>query len=152
MAMQTILLRRHNMHATRLAQVNPKWSDETLFQEARRILIAEYQHITYNEYLPIVFGPLLTSYYSLAPLPYGNTNYEPLTDATTWNDYSSAACRFGHSQIKNFFSVPSNLTHPRANEGYLIRDQFFNPSLLYEGKVMRMKTIINKCQVGLMRR
>jgi len=52
----TIWMREHNRIANILGNLNPAWSSETVFQEARRINIAELQHITYNEFLPTLLG------------------------------------------------------------------------------------------------
>lgn len=55
-ALHVILLKEHNRIAQELALLNADWSDATLFLEARRALIAQIQHITYNEFLPILLG------------------------------------------------------------------------------------------------
>lgn len=54
--LHTLLLREHNRVADILSNLNPLWTDEKLYQEARKIVIAEIQHITYQEWLPLNFG------------------------------------------------------------------------------------------------
>jgi peroxidase len=68
LSLQTIWMREHNRIAKALAVLNPYWSDEKLFQEARRIAIASYQHILFSEWLPILIGEKVTKLYGLMPL------------------------------------------------------------------------------------
>lgn len=49
-------MREHNRVAGLLKEAHKDWNDEIIFQEARRITIAEYQHIIFNEFLPILVG------------------------------------------------------------------------------------------------
>lgn len=58
-SMHLIWARHHNYIANSLKEINPHWDDERLFQESRKILSAQLQHITYNELIPVVLGNLI---------------------------------------------------------------------------------------------
>jgi len=52
----------HNRWASIMANIQPEYDDETVFQEARRRVIAEIQAITYQEFIPSVIGSPLPAY------------------------------------------------------------------------------------------
>ncbi|XP_007424741.1 dual oxidase 2 [Python bivittatus] len=52
-AMSIVWFRYHNYWAEKLAKQNPGWSDEDVFQHARKRVIATYQNIVLYEWLPI---------------------------------------------------------------------------------------------------
>lgn len=64
-ALHTVLLKEHNRIADALIKLNPTWSDDALFLETRRAVTAQIQHITYNEFLPIILGQQITNKESL---------------------------------------------------------------------------------------
>ncbi|KAG7309987.1 hypothetical protein JYU34_004510 [Plutella xylostella] len=98
--MHTLMAREHNRVAEGLAAVNPHWDDETLFQEARRINIAEIQHITYNEFLPILLGKDVMEKFGLVLEKDGYWDgYDPNVNPDVIDGFAAAAYRFGHSLL-----------------------------------------------------
>ncbi|XP_044758013.1 peroxidase [Coccinella septempunctata] len=98
--MHTLMAREHNRLAKGLAQVNPHWDDETLFQEARRINIAIVQHITYNEFLPILLGKDVMQKFGLLLQKDGYWDgYDPNVNPNVIDAFAAAAYRFGHSLL-----------------------------------------------------
>ena len=93
-SMHTIWLREHNRLAELLHTLNSHWDPERVFQEARRVLIAEWQHVIYNEWLPLVLGPYMETL-DLSPLARGYTkSYSEETDPRIHNEFATAAFRF----------------------------------------------------------
>ena len=98
--MHTLFLREHNRVARKLGEINPQWEDETLFQESRRIVVAEWQHIVYNEWLPILLGQENMDRFGLYPLTKGFSNsYKTDFDPRIKNSFAAAAFRIGHTMI-----------------------------------------------------
>ena len=95
--MHTIFLREHNRLARRLFKLNHHWSHERVYQEARKIVGAIIQKITYYDYLTKVLGRSL--YNSLIGRYRG---YNPHVDPSIPNVFATAAFRYGHSQIQPF--------------------------------------------------
>lgn len=61
MALCTLFAREHNRKALELSQ-NMHWSDEILFQESRRWVIAIWQKIVFTEWVPATLGTALSPY------------------------------------------------------------------------------------------
>lgn len=55
-AMHTLGLRDHNRVAMELSMLNLHWNGDAVYQEARKVVGAELQHITYQHWLPKVLG------------------------------------------------------------------------------------------------
>jgi hypothetical protein len=123
-ALQTLFMRNHNRIASQLQQQHPGWSDETLYQEARKVNIAEYQGIVYNEWIPAVLGPNALPAY---------TGYNPNVNAGIANEFSTVAFRFGHSMLDNGIDRLNNngtdIADPAGATVDLAQD-FFDPNLL----------------------
>ncbi len=65
-----------------------------LFQEARKIVGAVHQHITYNEWLPIILGPRVLEIFELQLSPRGYYNqYNDTVNPTISNAFAAAAFR-----------------------------------------------------------
>lgn len=98
--LQIILMREHNRIADALAKLNPHWNDETIFQEARRIAIAEHQFISYYEWLPIFIGVENSLKNGIIYQAKGFVNdYSESVNPTIINEHATAAFRFFHSLI-----------------------------------------------------
>lgn len=140
--LHTILLREHNRLAGQLHRINNFWTDEQLYQEARRILIAKLQHVIFNEWLPVVLGCETMAKHGLMPRKSGyEENYDDSCDPSISQEMSTAAFRFGHTLIRSHF--------PRMNELYnnmsdpvAIKDHFSNPTPLYDQNVGHLESLL----------
>lgn len=125
-SMHTLWVREHNRLADELAQQHPKWSDEQVYQEARKTNVAQMQAITYNEFLPELLGdkglPKYTGYKS---------NVNPEID----NAFATAAFRLGHTMLSsNLLRLDeSGQEIPEGNVA--LRDAFFRPDKVQEAGI-----------------
>jgi hypothetical protein len=114
-------VREHNRIADQLEQVNPHWDEETLYQEARRIVGSEIQHITYNEYLPVILGEKLTDTFDLEPKPNGyHMEYNDNLPVSTLNSVANAILPFINSmmppQLNYFMSVSASHVYKKMRK------------------------------------
>lgn len=103
-SLHTIWLREHNRVANRLRRLYRRShvtvDDDFLYQEARRIVVAELQHITYTEYLPNIIGREYADYV-MAP----RSNNDNFIKPSILQEFNTAAFRMGHSQAKSFIEL-----------------------------------------------
>jgi hypothetical protein len=125
-ALQTLLVRNHNRIAAELQKEHPGWSDEQLYQEARKLNIATEEIITYTEFLPALLGPNALPAY---------TGYKPNVDPAIATEFSTVAFRFGHSLLSGTVGRDTNdglgIADVNPNgAGVDLAEDFFDPSLI----------------------
>lgn len=116
--MHVLFIREHNYQAARIASQHRGWTDEQIFQAARKIVIAELQHIAFDEFIPALVGN------ANGVGPY--TGYNSHTNVGISAVFSTAAYRIGHTllspQIQRLDSHGNSIP-----EGPLsLRDSFFS--------------------------
>ncbi|PIE02178.1 MAG: peroxidase [Thiothrix nivea] len=125
-SMHTLWVREHNRVADGLATEHPDWNDEQLYQEARKVVIAEIQAVTYNEFLPLLLGEDTLSDYQ---------GYDPEVNPAITSSFATAAYRFGHSMISPTLLRIDEQGH-EIEEGHLsLRDAFFKPENVTESGI-----------------
>ncbi|KAM8945757.1 peroxidasin homolog [Pelodytes ibericus] len=129
-SMHTLWFREHNRIADQLLRLNPHWGGDKIYHEARKLVGALMQHITYSHWLPKILGMpgmrMLGKY----------NGYNPNLNGGIFNSFATAAFRFGHTLI-NPILYRLNETFQPIEQGHLpLHKAFFSPfRLLQEGGI-----------------
>jgi peroxidase len=120
-AVHTLMMREHNRLADQISSENPSWTDEQIYQRARKLVGAEIQAITYNEFLPALLGQFA---------PTINSTYDPNLDASVFTEFSTALFRVGHTMLTPELMRMQNDGTPAPGGHMPLRDAFFLPQNL----------------------
>ena len=151
---QALFINFHNKVVDTLDAARPLLSDQDLFLEAQRIVRWTYQYIVMNDYLPKIVG---NETWDRVYVGHGSKVhpkpilefYKPHEIAYMPVEFSVAAFRFGHSQVRPSYAlradeanVGGDKNEPFANDDRYHRvpifsDVSFNPNLP-EAKKRRM--------------
>ncbi|XP_044118085.1 peroxidasin homolog isoform X2 [Neovison vison] len=120
-SLHTLWFREHNRVATELLALNPHWDGDTIYHEARKVVGAQMQHITYRHWLPKVLGEVgmkaLGEY----------RGYDPGVNAGIVNAFATAAFRFGHTLINPVLYRLDENFEPIAQGHVPLHKAFFSP-------------------------
>jgi hypothetical protein len=131
MSQHTIFLRNHNRLADQIQDAFPTWTDQQVFQEARKLNIAEYQNIVYNGYIPSIVGAGAMPAYA---------GYNPNFNAGIRTEFSTVGFRFGHSLLSTTVGRDNNdgtgITDVNPGGSTInLTEDFFRPDLLNNNHV-----------------
>ena len=120
-SMHTLWFREHNRVAAELLALNPHWDGDTVYHEARKVVGAQVQHITYRHWLPKVLGEagmkMLGEY----------RGYDPGANAGISNAFATAAFRFGHTLVNPLLQRLDENFQPAAHGHVPLHKAFFSP-------------------------
>ncbi len=123
-SMHTLWLREHNRWANSLGKMHPDWTDEELYQHARRMVMGEMQNITFQEFLPGLLGPHAPA------LDEGG--YDPEMNPQMFNEVSGALYRIGHTMVSAHIMKVRDDGSAAADGSFSFKDAFFQPKLVDE--------------------
>lgn len=115
-AMHTLFVREHNHYADMFSAMG--MNDEQAYQNARVLVWAELQAITYREFLPILLGGDAIS---------GYEGYDPNVDPSITNFFSTASYRFGHSMLNTTLLRLDSGLDPIPAGNLPLMEAFFAP-------------------------
>ena len=119
-SLQILFVREHNFQVDRLHELHPNWSSDQLYQNARAIVTAEIEHITYDEVLPHLLG-------AGAIAPY--QGYDPSADPRITEEFAGAAYRFGHSIVSAEIDGINNQGADTSTQS--LKDAFFEQAAAF---------------------
>ncbi|XP_051540927.1 eosinophil peroxidase-like [Myxocyprinus asiaticus] len=131
-SLHALFMREHNRLARALHILNPSWSSETLYQEARKIVGAYQQILVIKEYLPHIVGPdAYNKHLGLYP------GYDENVDPSIANVFATAAFRFAHLAIQPIiFRLDENYQNHPQFPSVPLYEAFFSPwRVIFEGGV-----------------
>lgn len=120
-AMHTLFVREHNRQCKLLATKHPDWTDEQLYQYARKIVGGFIQSIVYDEWLPAM-GIQLPTY----------SGYNSQVDPQMFNVFTAAAFRMGHTLLSSNLMRLDNQGNVIPQGHMTLQDAFFNPYAIQE--------------------
>lgn len=126
-SIHTLFAREHNRLVEELSEINPDWDGDTLYEEAKKLVEAEIQIITYEEFLPELLGEDAIPEYR---------GYDSEVDPQIATEFSTAAFRIGHTLLSSTI-MRVNEDGSESEYGHLeLRDAFFRPDrLIIEGGI-----------------
>jgi hypothetical protein len=120
--MHTLFMREHNRLCLNIINEKPEWKDkdELIFQQAKRILSGIMQSITYNEFLPALFGEDFPKY----------EGYKDNVNPGILTEFATVAYRIGHTLVTSKSQIGDNPDHFLE-----LRHTFFNPDFIKQNGV-----------------
>jgi len=104
-------------------------------------VIAQWQNILYDEYLPLILGSTAMREYNLELGPKDTySTYNPKINATISHAFATAAYRFGHTLINGVIHLIKRL---QPVGSYKLRDNYFDASQVCS--TLHNKHTSNRC-------
>ncbi|MEL7426614.1 MAG: peroxidase family protein [Bacteroidota bacterium] len=117
----TLFVREHNRQCDLILKDHPDWTDEEVYQHARKIVGGLIQSIVYDEWLPAL-GVDLPSY----------TGYNDQIVPQLMNVFTAAAFRLGHTMLTSNVLRLDNDGQVIPQGNLTLRNAFFNPFAIQE--------------------